>query len=72
MDNTDFKISELTETRTIANEDWDPTVNAVSYRKAEVSLTSNAADDLGSVGRAVSEQIDQTVKSGDPSHADLP
>ena len=68
MDNADFEISDLTETRTITNEDWDPTVNAVSYRRAEVSLTSNAADDFGSAGRAVSEPIDPTVKSGDPSH----
>ncbi len=53
MDNADFEISDLTETRTITNEDWDPTVNEVSYRRAEVSLTSNAADDFGSAGRAV-------------------
>ena len=65
---TDFEIPELTGTHTTSEGTWDPTVNAVSYQRAEVSLPSNSDDDLGAAARAVPERVDWAMNPESASH----
>ncbi len=57
MLSSDFAILALAGTHTITDGTWDPNVNAVSYQRAQVSVTSDAGDDLGESARAISEQV---------------